>query len=336
VTPARLGAELEAHARSLGIDRLRIAEARSLDSERATLEGWLAAGHHAGMGWLARTAELRTDPRRLLPGCKSVVSVAWSHAPSGGGPVARYAHGRDYHRVLGKRLRDLATWLTEISGAPARAFVDSGPVLERAWARRSGLGWIGKNGCVITRDLGSWILLGEILSAAELEPHAAPHAELCGTCTACLDACPTGAIVSDGIVDANRCISYWTIEHRGDVPEARRKGNGEWIFGCDVCQEVCPWNRRHERGTAETELEALDPETILAMDEATFRARYSGTALMRARWDGMRRNACIALGNRRDPRALPALERARSDADPLVRSHATWAIERIGRSVAEA
>ncbi len=348
MTKARLSAELEERARALGFDRLRIAVARELDSERATLDGWLAAGHQAGMDWIARTAHLRADPRRVLPGCKSVVSVAWNHGPgrprdrSDRAPVARYARGRDYHRVLGARLRRLATWLAESSGEPARAFVDSGPILERAWAHRSGLGWIGKNGCVITRDLGSWILLGEILSAAELEPHAGPHPDLCGTCTACLDACPTGAIVSDGVVDANRCISYWTIEHRGAVPEARRAGNGDWIFGCDVCQEVCPWNRRHghepdrpadER--ASPDLDALDPLEILGMDEATFRATYSGTALMRARWDGMRRNACITLGNRGDRSALPALERARADMDPLVRSHASWAIERIGRAAAE-
>jgi len=348
VTPARLAAELERRARDLGFDRMRIAAARALDRDRATLESWLGAGRHAGMAWMARTAHLRADPRRVLPDCRSVVSLAWNHGPGraaaqpGRAAVARYARAHDYHRVLGTRLRRLAAWLAETSGAPARAFVDSGPVLERAWAEASGLGWIGKNACLITRDLGSWILLGEILSAAELEPHDGPHEELCGTCTACLDACPTGAIVADAVVDANRCISYWTIEHRGAVPQDRRSGHGDWIFGCDVCQEVCPWNRRFgrdpERATTDSapDLDGLDPLEILAMDEPTFRARYSGTALMRARWDGMRRNACIVLGNRGDRSARTSLERARRDADPVVRAHATWALERIGRRIAEA
>jgi len=348
VTPERLAAELERRARELGFDRVRIAAARALERDRVTLESWLAAGRHAEMTWMARTAQLRSDPRRVLPDCRSVVSLAWNHGPgraappSGRAAVARYARGRDYHRVLGSRLGRLAAWLAETSGAPARAFVDSGPVLERAWAEASGLGWIGKNACVITRDLGSWILLGEILSAAELEPHDGPHPDLCGTCTACLDACPTGAIVAAGVVDANRCISYWTIEHRGAVPDERRADHGDWIFGCDVCQEVCPWNRRFgrepERAAVDPapDLDGLDPIEILGMDEAVFRARYSGTALMRARWDGMRRNACIVLGNRGDGRARALLERARGDADPVVRAHAAWALERIGRRAMEA
>jgi epoxyqueuosine reductase len=346
VTPERLTVELAERARDLGFDRLRIAAARALDRDARALDRWLDAGRHAGMGWMARSAELRRDPRRVLPGCKSVVSLAWNHGPGGAdrsrhAGIARYARGRDYHRVLGTRLSRLAAWLAAASGVPARAFVDSGPLLERAWAEASGLGWIGKNSCVITRDLGSWILLGEILSAAALEPDDGPHEDLCGTCTACLEACPTTAILPDRTVDANRCISYWTIEHRGAVPEEQRAGSGDWLFGCDVCQEVCPWNRRFGREPERPEdagpdLETLDPIEILGMDERTFRRRYSGTALMRARWDGMRRNACVVLGNRGDRAAIPALERARRDADPVVRSHAAWALERIARPKVEA
>ena len=345
MTPTRLAVELAERARGLGFDRVRIAAARSLDRDAATLERWLALGRHAEMGWMARTAEQRSDPRRLLSGCRSVVSLAWNHGPQADDSarqagIARYARGRDYHRVLGGRLRRLATWLAEASGAPARAFVDSGPILERAWAEASGLGWIGKNSCVITRELGSWILLGEILSAAELEADDGPHEDLCGSCTACLDACPTAAILPDRTVDAGRCISYWTIEHRGAVPEHRRSGHGAWIFGCDVCQEVCPWNRRFGRepdrpGDPARNLGALDPVAILEMDEGTFRARYSGTALLRARWDGMRRNACIVLGNRGDRAALAVLARACDDGDPVVRSHAAWAIERIEQRAVE-
>jgi epoxyqueuosine reductase len=197
------------------------------------------------------------------------------------------------------------------------------------------LGWIGKNANVLTRDVGSWILLGEVLTCAALEPDAGPHEDFCGTCTACLDACPTHAIESPGVVDSNACISYWTIEQRGAIPEERREGLGDWIFGCDVCQDVCPWNVSFAKPATDDpfshrdDLSGLDPVEILGLDEAAFRARYSGTSLMRARYDGMRRNACVVLGNRGDPGALPALRRASGDADHVLREHALWAIARI-------
>jgi epoxyqueuosine reductase len=237
---------------------------------------------------------------------------------------------------MGEKLKDLGAWLTDTSGAASRAFVDTGPVLERAWAEASGLGWIGKNANLLTRDIGSWLLLGELLTCAELRPSDGPHQEFCGTCTACLDACPTQAIVEAGVVDANRCISYWTIEHRGTIPEDRRTGLDDWIFGCDVCQDVCPWNLSFSQPASSRlfkqrdDLNGLDPVEILGLDEATFRKRYSGTPLMRAKWEGMRRNACIVLGNRRDPAALPALRKAQADPDPVIRDHAAWAIERVG------
>jgi epoxyqueuosine reductase len=208
-------------------------------------------------------------------------------------------------------------------------------VLERGWAEASGLGWIGKNANLLTREHGSWLLLGEILTTVDLEPDPGPHAEFCGSCTACLDACPTHAIVEAGVVDARRCISYWTIEHRGAIPEAERPGLGDWIFGCDVCQDVCPWNTGFARPSAfekfgpRADLEGLDPLEILNSSEAEFRERYSGTALMRAKWEGMRRNACIVLGNAGGTDALPALARACQDPDPVVRSHAAWAHGRI-------
>jgi epoxyqueuosine reductase len=224
-------------------------------------------------------------------------------ATSGKGRVARYAWGRDYHKVMGRKLKRLAAWLEEASGRPARAFVDSGPVLERAWAQRAGVGWIGKNANLLTRELGSWIFLGEILTAAELEPDGRPHRSFCGSCTACIEACPTGAIVADGVVDARLCISYWTIEHRGEIPAERRAGIGDWIFGCDICQEVCPWNVKFaKRADAELverreELQSLDAEELSSMDEAAFRSKYEGSSLMRAKWEGMRRNARIVLDN---------------------------------------
>ncbi len=334
---------VKSKAAALGFHKVAIARAEPLERDRAALLAWLRGDRHATMAWMARHPERRADPQAMLPGCRSVMALAVNYFPgedrnearSAPARVARYAQGRDYHKVLGRMLKDLAAWLTAETGCASRTFVDTGPVLERAWAERAGLGWIGKNANLLTRDLGSWLLLGEVLTCAELEADAGPHQEFCGTCTACIDACPTRAIVAPGAVDSNACISYWTIEHRGAVPEARREGLGDWIFGCDVCQEVCPWNisfaapAQDDPFGRREDLASLDPAEILGLDEAAFRARYSGTSLMRARWDGLRRNACIVLGNRGDPAAVPALRRAAEDPDPLVREHAIWAIERL-------
>jgi epoxyqueuosine reductase len=341
---SRLTQQLKRRARDEGFDAVGVARAGALDRDAAALAAWLREDRHASMAWMAREPDKRSDPRRLLPECRSVVVLAmnyWAGSESGvsragTARVARYAWGRDYHRVIGRKLKNLTQWLEATSERPARSFVDTAPVLERGWAERAGIGWIGKNANLLNRELGSWLLLGEILTVAELEPDPGPHADRCGSCTACIDACPTSAIVADGVVDSNLCISYWTIEHRGTVPAPRRSGIGEWIFGCDVCQEVCPWNESFARPVdgdpfqLRDELRGLDPSEVLAMDEATFRARFSGTALMRAKWEGMRRNACIVLGNRRDPAALDALAEALDDSDPEIRAHAAWAIDRIG------
>jgi epoxyqueuosine reductase len=313
VTPSALRRALDRRARASGFDLCGVARAGRLERDAEALAAWLRRDYHASMAWMARHAETRADPSVLLPGCRSVVVVAmnyWPGAeeaafPEGRGKVARYAGGRDYHRVLGGKLRRLASWLEEETGKAARTFVDTGPVLERAWAERAGIGWIGKNANLISRGLGSWLLLGEVLTAAEIEADPGPHGDFCGSCTACLDACPTGAIVADGVVDSNRCISYWTIEHRGPFPEGTGAGLGDWIFGCDDCQTVCPWNRTFAEAVPpevfarREDLRSLDPEEIAAMDDTTFRARFSGTALMRARWDGMVRNAVQVLKNRR-------------------------------------
>ena len=343
MSAGRLTSALKAQAASLGFHKVAIAKAEPLERDRAALAAWLRGDGHATMAWMARDPDKRADPGSILPGCKSVVALAVNYWPGDGAAparpgmaqVARYARGRDYHKVMGRKLKELAAWLTTESGLASRTFVDTGPVLERAWAERAGLGWIGKNANVLTRELGSWVLLGEVLTCAALTPDDGPHQDFCGTCTACLDACPTGAITAPGVVDSNACISYWTIEHRGPVPEERRPGMGDWIFGCDVCQDVCPWNASFAKPAEDDpfarreDLRGLDPEEVLALDEAAFRARYSGTSLMRARYDGMRRNACIVLGNRGDSDALPALRAAAVDADPLVREHALWAIARI-------
>ena len=340
---ADLTRALKARALEEGFDAVAVARAERLDRDGQTLASWLRQDRHATMAWMARDPERRADPTLVLPGCRSVVVMAMNYwpgeskagAPHGKAQVALYARGRDYHKVMGRRLESLAAWLEDASGQPSRTFVDTGPVLERAWAERAGLGWIGKNANLLTRRLGSWLLLGEILTVTDLEPDAGPHADFCGSCTACMQACPTTAIVEPGVVDSNLCISYWTIEHRGAIPEHRREEIRDWIFGCDICQSVCPWNESFSEEMTEDpfsfseDLKGLDPEEILAMDEATFRARYSGTSLMRAKWEGMRRNACIVLGNRGEPRSVPALEEALSDPDPVIRSHAAWALARV-------
>ncbi len=339
----RLTLALHDRARTEGFDACGIAAAGPLERDGATLRDWLDHGRHAGMHWMADDPARRADPRRLLDGCKSVVVLALNYwpgesaagEPAGRARVALYARGRDYHKVVSKKLKALAAWLDETAGATTRCFVDTGPVLERGWAERAGLGWIGKNANLLTREMGSWLMLGELLTTAELVPHSGPPEDYCGSCTACLEACPTGAIVADGVVDSNACISYWTIEHRGPVPAERRAGNDDWIFGCDICQTACPWNHRFARTDRDPfgrrpELEGLDAAEILALDEPTFRARFSGTALMRAKWEGMRRNACIVLGNRRAATGLPALGGVLADADPVVAGHAAWAVATIG------
>jgi epoxyqueuosine reductase len=336
--------ELRRRARELGFDACAVARAAPLERDRARLEDWLARGRHAGMHWLTREPATRADPRALLPGCRSVLVLAMNYwpgaeqaaTPDGRARVALYARGRDYHKVFSRRLKTLAGWLDETTGGTSRVFVDTGPVLERAWAERAGLGWIAKNANLLTRELGSWLLLGEVLTTAPLEGESEPGTDFCGSCTACIDGCPTGALVANGVVDSDLCISYWTIEHRGSVPPERRAGMGNWIFGYDVCQEVCPWNRAFALSPEEdlferrADLRGLDPSEIVAMDEATFRSRYSGTSLMRAKWEGMRRNACIVIGNRARSEDLPALIPLLADDDSVVAGHAAWAVASIG------
>jgi epoxyqueuosine reductase len=256
------------------------------------------------------------------------------------GRVARYAQGADYHDVLRQRLNQLLAWVqTQRPGCQGRGIVDTAPLLERDFARRAGLGWFGKNTMLIHKRLGSYFFLGALLLDLELRPDPAQETSHCGTCTACLDACPTQAFPEPGVLDARRCISYLTIELRSPVPEDLRGSLDEWIFGCDVCQEVCPWNRKALPGTEpalqpRAELIALDPVELLSLSEEAFRRRFRGTALLRAKRRGLLRNAALLLGNRGDPAALPALRRALDDAEPLIREAAQWAIEQIERTPA--
>ncbi len=250
------------------------------------------------------------------------------------GRVAAYALGPDYHRYIWDRVNELAAWLmAEVPGCFAHGVADTAPILERDFARRAGLGWFGKNTMLINKHRGSFFFLAAFLTDIELSPSPPHEATHCGTCTACLDACPTDAFPEPGVIDARKCVSYLTIELRGPMPEELRPGVGDWLFGCDVCQDVCPWNRPHSPAPlpfpANPDLIALDPIDLLGLSPAQFKQRFDGTSLMRARRSGLLRNAAIVLGNTGDSSALPALERAALDADEVIRDAATWAITRI-------
>ena len=333
-----LGSVVKARARELGFDRVAIGPAEPPEHSEA-LEAWLDAGYAGTMRYLDRGRADRLDPARLLTGARSVVAVAMSYNLGASiddewRGVSRYARGRDYHDVIRPRLVELGEFIGSAAGASvaSRAAVDSSAVLERDLAARAGLGWIGKNTNLLTPTLGSYFFIGIVLTTAEL-PFDEREPDRCGTCTACLDACPTRAFVSPYVLDARRCISYLTIEHRGDIADDLAEQIGGWVFGCDVCQEVCPWNRKAEPGHepalgASGSLGAL--ESLLELDPPTFRARFRGSALTRTKRAGLLRNAAIVLANRGERRAVGALTRALGDDDPVVRSAAAWALAKLG------
>ena len=334
-----LGSVVKARARELGFDRVAFGPAAPPEHGDA-LEAWLDAGYAGTMSYLDRGRADRLDPARLLPGARSVVAVAMSYN-SGGEltvddwrPVSRYARGRDYHDVIRPRLVELGQFIGSAAGArvASRAAVDSSAVLERDLSARAGLGWVGKNTNLLTPSLGSYFFIGIVLTTAAL-PFDQREPDRCGTCTACLDACPTRAFVAPYVLDARRCISYLTIEHRGDIAGDLAGQIGEWVFGCDVCQEVCPWNRKAEPGHEP----ALGPsgtfgelETLLELEPEAFRARFRGSALTRTKRAGLLRNAAIVLANRGEQRAVGALSRALDDEDVVVRRAAAWALAKLG------
>jgi epoxyqueuosine reductase len=305
LTPAGLAAEVKRRARELGFDKVGVARAEPLDEERARLEEWLRRGYHGEMLWMARDPARRTDPRELLPGARSVVVVALNyytpheHAedPSTG-KISRYAWGDDYHDVLGEKLRALLASVQELApGCAGRVCVDAQPAMDKAWAVRAGLGWIGKHSNLITRELGSWVFLGELILDAELEPDAARVEDHCGTCTLCLDSCPTGAIAEPYVVDSNRCISYATIELRADeLPAEVSQHLGGWLYGCDICQDVCPWNRFEQPANEprfEPRPDSVNPPLadVLSLTPETFAARFRRSPVKRAKLHGLQRNA---------------------------------------------
>ncbi|MBK5098365.1 MAG: tRNA epoxyqueuosine(34) reductase QueG [Gemmatimonadetes bacterium] len=351
-------------ALELGFSSIGFAPADRPAHRSAYLE-WLRLGRHADMGWMARedSVRRRLDPTEALPGCRTVVVVSLSYAPpsaavpvadprsfaaspdsdpgrsTGDAVIARYALGRDYHDVFEEKLAALAEQIRTLDPeAGCKLYVDYGPVLEREHAQRAGLGWIGKNTLLINPELGSYLLLGEILTTLDLAPDAPFLPDRCGTCTRCIEACPTDAIVSPRVLDARRCISWLTIENRGPIPLELRTAIGNRVFGCDICQEVCPWNRDPAAGdsgdldlgrpVAPATLRAWTEE-LVEMDTEEFRARYGDTALARPGREGLLRNLCVGLGNAGDERAVPLLQRCAADESELVRDHARWALSRL-------
>src|SRR5262245_14740468 len=341
--PGTLEIRLKERARALGFELVGIAPATPADGFDH-LRAWLDRDFAGGMTYMDRQVEARRHPASILPAVRSVVMVGVNYhcRPRADdcenpemGRVASYALGADYHDVLRGKLNELLAWVqAEVPGTQGRGVVDTAPLLERDFARRAGLGWFGKNTMLINKRLGSFFFLGALLLDLALQSDAPFDANHCGTCTACLDACPTQAFAGPYQLDARKCISYLTIELRGPTPEELRPGIGAWLFGCDVCQDVCPWNRKAPLGAEPAlqpsdDLIAIDPAELLGLDEAEFRRRFRGTALWRAKRRGLLRNAALVLGNRGDAQAVPALERALSDVDPVVRDAAHWALENL-------
>lgn len=340
--PRALAAELRATAVSLGFSRVGITSLVTPPHHEA-FRGWLARGLAGPMHeWLERHEPLRRSAASLLDGAATVVMLATDHAtlpdtsgcPPGQGRVARYAWGDDYHDLLRTRVNGLSSWLeARVPGCRTRGVVDSAPISERDFAQAAGLGWIGKNAMLIDPRAGSFFLLTSFVTDVSLPGDAPLEVDHCGTCTACLDACPTDAFPEPGVVDAARCISGLTVESQASVPVDLRAGLGDWIFGCDVCQEVCPWNR-HAPSSGEPTLQprggaaTLGLAALLGLDERAFRAQFKGSALKRAKRTGLLRSAAIALGNRPDPASFAALATAVHDGDGVIREAATWALGR--------
>jgi len=334
---------IKARARELGFDLCGVAAADSFP-ELSFLSDWLEQGYAGEMHWLAESLELRSDVRRVLPGARSVIMTGTLYntdqpysdqLPAAAARVSRHAWGDDYHRVLWARHNRLVDWMRETSPEPfeTSALVDSGPVQERVYAQYAGLGWIGKNSCLINPELGSWLFLGEIITTLAVEPDA-QGLEQCGTCTRCLDACPSGALVEPGVLDARRCLSYLTIELRGSIPAELREVVGTHAYGCDICQEVCPYNRPApvSDDPAWQARSAFAPADLVSLwrapDEDLHRTIIGGP-MRRAKLVGLRRNLAVAIGNSGDAQALAALDAGSPDRasvrDPMVQEHVAWA-----------
>ena len=347
--PRALNERVKSLALAVGFDLAGVARAESTP-ETEFLRVWLARGYAGEMTYLERRVEERVDPRRLLEGARSVVAVGLVYDPGeacepkpGTGEVARYAGGEDYHTVLRERLRALEAGLEALAARPLRmrSYVDTGPVAERVFAAYAGLGWIGKNTCLIHPRLGSYVFLAVLVTDLELAPDAR-EPDHCGSCRACLDACPTDAFAAPYVLDATRCISYTTIEARGPIAPGLREAHGDRLFGCDICQEVCPWNLRERRRVPADDLglrARLAPRSawlrpslvwVLGLTEEAWREVTRKTALRRTKHRGLLRNALVAAGNSGDVALAPHVRRHAEGPDPLLAEHARWALERLG------
>jgi epoxyqueuosine reductase len=338
---------LLAEAREAGFDAARVTTPAAIGAAVAErLEQFLQEGRHGDMAWMATTAERRRHPLSMWPEARSIVMLGMNYAPKADplavlderdrGAISCYAQCSDYHDVVKSGLKRVASTLARESGAAVKVFVDTAPLMEKPLGEAAGLGWQGKHTNLVSRDYGSWLFLGAILTSAELEPDA-PEADHCGTCTRCLDVCPTGAFPAPYQLDARRCIAYLTIEHKGHIPAEFRKAIGNRVFGCDDCLAVCPWNK-FAAAARETKLQALEKAQspplaeLLALDDDAFRKRFAGTPVKRTGRDRVLRNALIAAGNSGDAKLIPAVERLLNDPSPLVRAMAVWALARLAEA----
>lgn len=341
--------DLKQSIRELGIysgfDIVRFTHADAFTRDEAAALQRIRDGHMDGFSWYTEERVRRANrPKALLEGAQSVISLALSYNTDNHertdaqprGKIARYAWGDDYHDVIKKRLREFAQRLPEIAGRPVRTriFVDDGPMNDRAAAERSGVGWFGKNTNILTPTHGSWVFLAQVVTDLELKPDP-PLKKTCGECIRCIPACPTDAIVSPYVIDNRKCISFLTIELRGPIPHELRPLMGDWVFGCDICQDVCPVNRKAVLSSEPDfnkrhDFDAPDLIPLIDLDDEMFRKRFEGSPIRRAKREGLQRNVCVALGNIGDPVAVPALETALNSDSPLVRSHASWALGQIG------
>ena len=347
----KLREDLEREARALGFAAIGVAPANAAPRAGERLRQWLASGAHGDMLWMEETAERRSAPAALWPDVRSVIALGMSYAPaedplalaevSDVGRISVYAQGADYHDVVKKALKALARWLVEADGGDLKVFVDTAPVMEKPLAEAAGLGWQGKHTNLVSRSDGSWLFLGAIYTTLELRADK-PHKDRCGSCTACQVVCPTDAFPEPYRLDARRCISYLTIEHKGPIPLEFREAIGNRIYGCDDCLAVCPWNRfadaarRNQAFAPRAELAAPALADLLALDDAGFRQVFAGSPIKRIGRNRMVRNAAIAAGNSGRSELIDPVRNLLSDADPVIVEAARWALERLGRSAAEA
>ncbi len=314
-------------------------------------EQWIADGHHADMAWIAtdRARQRRADPKIILPECQSIIMLGICYplisnrSDSKNGQIASYACVDDYHNLLPQQLKMLVKFLEKKRGStiPHRYYTDTGPILERELAQRAGLGWIGKNGVLINPKKGSYVLLAEILLGIELPIDAPFTCDHCGTCTRCIQSCPTKCILPNRTVDSNRCLSYLTIENKNAIPLTMRKKIGDWLFGCEICQQVCPWNKKLSNSqtdgifTPHSEIPIANLAAELLLSPQDFNQKFKNSPIKRSKRRGYLRNVAVVLGNHQDPAGVPALLHAISDIEPLVRAHAAWALAQIGGDAAK-